>query len=85
MLSCDHTHRYWPACRDALPEHPHFKEWFITLDGPWEDSEYVDSDDVKIPFQLMKETKYSARVESYFQEHVQRLQEAKRKERYVQS
>ncbi|KAJ8050930.1 Rho GTPase-activating protein 35 [Holothuria leucospilota] len=74
--------RYWPACRDALPKHPHFEEWFITLNEPWEDSEYIDTGGVKIPFQLMTESKYSARVESYFQEHVQRLQEVKRKERY---
>ncbi|XP_071850548.1 rho GTPase-activating protein 35-like isoform X2 [Apostichopus japonicus] len=74
--------RYWPACRDALESSPHFDKWFIKLDQPWEDSEYIDTDELRIPFQLMTEPGLTARVEIYFQDHVHSLQEAKRKERY---
>ncbi|XP_041466501.1 rho GTPase-activating protein 35-like isoform X8 [Lytechinus variegatus] len=73
--------RDWTECRMLLPQMAHFDEWFIILpqDQTWRESEYIDTDELRIPYDLLEG--YEVECENCFQDHVNRLNAAKRKER----
>ncbi|XP_063957276.1 rho GTPase-activating protein 35-like isoform X3 [Lytechinus pictus] len=73
--------RDWTECRMLLPQMAHFEEWFIILpqDQTWRESEYIDTDELRIPYDLLEG--YEVECENCFQDHVNRLNAAKRKER----
>ncbi|XP_071853584.1 rho GTPase-activating protein 5-like isoform X4 [Apostichopus japonicus] len=70
--------RDWAACRDALKDHPAFPKWFVLLNESWEDSEYINTDEILIPYNLL--TSRDSLANNIFMEHVNLLNAAKRKE-----
>ncbi|XP_030848951.1 rho GTPase-activating protein 35 isoform X10 [Strongylocentrotus purpuratus] len=73
--------RDWTECRHMLPEMTNFAQWFIVLphDQSWRESEYIDTNEVRIPYDLLEGNEMEC--ENCFQDHVNRLNAAKRKEK----
>ena len=75
--------RDWTACRHDLPSMQNFENWFIILpsDTSWRESEYIDTEELLIPYDILEGNE--TECENCFGDHVNRLNAAKRKERYV--
>ncbi|XP_052824778.1 rho GTPase-activating protein 190 isoform X22 [Octopus bimaculoides] len=68
----------WISCQNYIFRHPDMPKFFINMCGEgqtWKDCNWLDSDDKRLPFDLLK----SSEAETTFKNHVNALQEQHKK------
>ncbi|GAB1609798.1 GTPase-activating 190 isoform X24, partial [Argonauta hians] len=68
----------WISCQNYIFRHPDMPKFFINMCGEgqtWKDCSWLDSDDKRLPFDLLK----SSEAETTFKNHVNALQEQHKK------